>query len=202
MPIDENTLIYGRPRGHYSEAEWTPPRPDCPHPEHWTCADGDSTEHQVTDLVAAFVRATQPELAVETGAAFGDTTLAIGMALYRNRHGRLVSLEIAEDRCEYARKRHADHPLALPVEILQIPSLDWNPPGPIGFAWFDSLPELRVPEFMRYKPFMEPGTIVGFHDCGPHRPVLRSELFDLMDAGIIRGLMPRTPRGVCFAEVL
>jgi predicted O-methyltransferase YrrM len=196
--IDETTLIYGKPRGHYSEADWTPPREDCPHPENWTCADGDSTEHQVTELVAAFVRATQPELAVETGAAFGDTTVAIGEALAMNAHGRLVSLEVDGDRAEFARARC----VGLSAEVFEVDSLDWNPPGPIGFAWFDSLPELRVPEFMRYRPFMEPGTIVGFHDCAPHRPVLRAELFALMGEGYIRGIMPRTPRGVCFAEVL
>jgi hypothetical protein len=61
-----------------SEARFTPPRPDCPHPEWWTSTDDDSTECEVTALVAAFVVALQPELVIETGTAFGQTAEAIG----------------------------------------------------------------------------------------------------------------------------
>lgn len=185
-------------RGHYSEAEFTAARPDCPHPERWTSSDWDSTEHQVTELVAAFVRALQPDLVVETGAAFGDTTAAIGDALVRNGHGRLITLETDVDRVLTVRERCA----SLPVEVVEMASLDWEPPGPIGFAWLDSLIDLRVPEFLRYRPWMESGTIVGFHDTGPHRPGIRVLLESLAGRGVIRLVMPRTPRGVCFAEVL
>lgn len=67
-----------------SEARFTPPRPECPYPEWWTSTDVDSTECEVTALVAAFVVALQPELVIETGTAFGQTAEAIGHAVAAN----------------------------------------------------------------------------------------------------------------------
>jgi hypothetical protein len=74
-----------------SEARFTAPRADCPHPEYWHSTDSDSTEIEVTELVAAFVRAPQPETVLETGSAFGQTAEAIRRTLAANGHGRLVT---------------------------------------------------------------------------------------------------------------
>ena len=113
-----------------TEDRFTPARPDCPYPQRWHSADSDSTELEVSHLVAAFVRALQPNLVVETGTAWGQTAELIGQALKANGQGRLITLEPDPARAEHSRNRCA----GLPVEVLQQSSLDWAPDGPIDFA--------------------------------------------------------------------
>lgn len=183
-----------------SEGRFTLPRPDCPHPERWHSDDADSTEHEVTDLVAAFVRALQPDLVVETGSAWGQTAAAIGRVLDQgvHTHGILHTIEPDETRANATRRRCED----LPVVVEQMKSLDWTPPGPIGFAWFDSLADLRVPEFRKYKPWLPKGSIVGFHDVAPHQGDLYQQVLTLEDEGMLVLMRLPTPRGVAFGEVL
>lgn len=177
------------------EDRWTAPRADCPHPEFWHSADDESTEYEVTELVAAFVRAIQPEIVVETGTAFGQTAEAIGKALARNGHGRLYTTETNAERAALARVRCA----TLPVTVIEGSSLDFTPPGEVGFAWFDSLLDLRVREFHALRPHLAPGAVVGFHDCGPQHGY-RHAVESLTDW--LRPIYLRTPRGVMFGEVL
>lgn len=177
-----------------SESTWTPPRPDCPNPGWWHSTDNQSTEIEVTELVAGFVRALQPDYVIETGTCIGQTAHAVGLALRDNGHGRLDTLETDPDRAAIARRRCA----GLPVTVLEQPSLEFTPAGPVGFAWFDSLIELRVPEFHRFRSFLAPGAVVGFHDTGPHF----GDYGDVIAA--IDGLSTmrlRTPRGVTFAQL-
>jgi predicted O-methyltransferase YrrM len=177
-----------------SEAQWTSPHPDCPHPERWHATDAQSTETEVTELVAAFVRALQPDYVVETGSCIGNTTEAIGRALQANGQGRLVSLETDPGRAAQAAAR-CD---GLPVQVLKLPSLSFEPSEPIGFAFFDSLVHLRIRELERYRPWLPTGVIVGFHDTAPHHGY--GAALDNIDW--IRPIRLRTPRGVTFAEVL
>jgi hypothetical protein len=180
-----------------TEDRWTAPRPDCPHPERWHSTDSDSTEVEVSELVGALVAALQPDLVLETGTAWGQTAEHIGFALLRNGEGRLVTLEPDPERAAYSRNRC----YGMPVEVLEARSLDYTPPGPVGFAWFDSLFDLRAREFLHYKPWLQPGTLVGFHDTGPHHP-LRPDLDQLVTAGHLRLVYLPTPRGLALAEVL
>ena len=178
-----------------SEIRFTHPRADCPNPQWWTSDDDDSTEHEVTELVAAFVRALQPELVLETGTAWGQTAAAIGAALKANKHGRLITLEPDPERAEYSRERCK----GLPVRILEEESLTYRPEGRIDFAWFDSLIHLRVPEFMYYKAWMQGGkAVVGFHDTGPQHG-LRPQVEAI--GHLISPMFLPTPRGACFAHV-
>jgi hypothetical protein len=180
------------------ESRFTAPRDDCPNPEWWTSTDGDSTESEVTELVAAFVRALQPEFCVETGAAWGNTTFAIGEALLRNGHGRLETLEVEPDRIAHVVRRCE----GLPVEVLPESSLEYVPLLPVDFAWFDSLCDVRHIEFRRYLPMMHHRTVVGFHDTGPHHAV-RAFIEPLVAEGLLAPLLYLpTPRGVAFARVL
>lgn len=180
-----------------SEARFTRPRPDCPNPEHWSSTDDDSTEIEVTALVAAFITALQPEFVLETGTAWGQTAEAIGVALKDNDHGMLITLEVDTFRAGHSRERCA----GLPVVVLEIPSLEYTPNRPIDFAWFDSLCELRPHEFVRYLPHMSSRAVVGFHDTGPQHPVR-----GLLDRLVEHEMLPEplylpTPRGVCFARI-
>ncbi len=179
------------------ERDFTPPSAFCPHPERWTAIDAASAEREVTELVASLVRALQPDYVVETGAAYGYTAQAIGEALRRNGHGRLVTLEIDEARAVEAEERCA----GLPVKVLQQHSLQFVPEEPVGFAWLDSSAEERDRELRRYLPWMASGTLVAVHDTGPHFPV-HPRLQALVKEGFVRGVRLRTPRGVSLLEVL
>jgi hypothetical protein len=186
---------FHRPNNN-SEGRFTAPRSDCPHPERWHSTDEDSTELEVSELVGAMVTALQPDLVVETGTAFGQTAELIGRALKRNGQGRLVTLEVDPERVQAAKERcHG-----LPVEVVQASSLEYMPPGPADFAWFDSLTHLRPQEFRRWLPHMHDRTVVGFHDTGPQHPV-RGLLQPLEEEGLLAPMYLPTPRGVCFARV-
>jgi predicted O-methyltransferase YrrM len=178
------------------ESRFTAPRVDCPHPERWTSDDDDSTEYEVSELVAGFVRALQPDTVLETGTAFGQTAQLIGEALVKNGQGRLVSLEPDPVRAEYSRNRCT----GLPVEVLEVKSLDYTPDEELQFVWLDSLIHLRAQEARRFKPWFRAGTLIGFHDAGPHH-ALRPTLAPLWREGWIRPVFLPTPRGVVFAEV-
>jgi hypothetical protein len=179
-----------------NESVFTPARPDCLHPEHWHSDDADSAEHEVTELVAAFVRAVQPQIVVETGTAWGATALAIGRALVRNGHGRLYTLEPDPHRADHSRRLCGN----VPVTVVEKASLDWEPPDGVGFAWFDSLTHLRVAEFRAYASRLAAGAVVGFHDCGPQHGSLRASVEQLGEEGLLRPIYLPTPRGVIFAE--
>lgn len=186
------------------ESRFTDPRPDCPHPERWHSLDADSTEIEVTMLVAAFVMALRPDVVVETGTAWGQTAKEIGEVLAEGSYGGVLhTIEPDPERCEAVRQKLGD----LPVLVYETTSLEWiergKPQGfEVGFAWFDSLHHLRVPEFRALHPHMAPGAFVGFHDTGPHQGSLRDEILQLEYEGLLLPNFLPTPRGVCFAEVL
>jgi hypothetical protein len=186
------------PGGDTSEGRFTLPRADCPNPERWHSDDADSTEYEVSALVGGFVRALQPDLVVETGSAWGQTAFRIGQALLDNGRGTLHTIEPDQTRADHTRVRCED----LPVVVEQMKSMDWTPPGPIGFAWFDSLANLRVPEFLSYFPWLQAGAIVGFHDTGPHQGTLRADVEELEMLGHLLLIHLPTPRGVTFGQVL
>lgn len=178
------------------ESEFSPPSDFCPHPEYWHAHDGMATEVEVLELVAAFVRALQPELVVETGTHRGFGAEAIGRALQANGHGLLYTFEVDEALAIEARNRCA----GLPVAVFLAPALSLAtlvPGSVIDFAWFDSDTDQRTAEFLAYRPFMHSRTLVGFHDTHPrhmYRPQLDSLGIQLLD-------LP-TPRGVTFGRIV
>lgn len=177
------------------ESTWTRARAGCPHPGRWHSYDSDSTEVEVTTLVAGFITALQPDLVVETGTAWGQTAHAIGSALAAAGQGRLVTYEPDRHRWAAATSRCA----GLPVDVLQIPSLDGIATlgrATVGFAWLDSLFDLRLPELDLLRPRLTGGAVVGLHDTGPQHP-LRDQLDTLR--GWRRIDLP-TPRGVSFLQ--
>ncbi len=178
------------------EDRWTPPGPWQPHPEHWHSDDAYATEHEVTGLVAAFARALQPEIVVETGANTGQTTEAVGRALAANGHGHLYSLEADEALAGKAALRCE----GLPVTVVHTDSLSWTPPGQVGLAWLDSATGIRHLELLRLRPWLADGAIVGIHDTGPQH-ITAGLLLPLVQAGVFAGVTLRTPRGVTFGTV-
>lgn len=180
------------------EDRWTKPTDLCPHPGRWTSTDPQSTEVEVSALVGAFVLALKPDYVIETGSCIGQTTVAIARALSANEHGHLDSLETDPERAAFTRSR-IEHSIVNPrVTVHEVSSMDFTPAGPVGFAWLDSLMELRIAEFKRYRPWMGPGTIVGFHDTAPHHGDWAEEIAHLAET---EAISLRTPRGVTFMEV-
>lgn len=186
-----------RPGSLEPEIRFTPPTEICPHPEWWHSTDADSTEQEVSALLQGFVRGLQPELVVETGAAWGQTAQMLGKALQINGHGHCHSIEPDPERAEHTRQRC----VGLPVTVEEMKSLDWEPPGPINFAFFDSLIELRVAEFRQYLPAMAKGAFVAFHDTADHHG-LWPEIEALETEGLLLPIRLPTPRGVAVAEVV
>ncbi len=192
------------------ESRFTPSKEFCSHPEYWHSRDNESTEEEVSKLVAAFVTALQPEFVVETGTAHGVTTWRIGKALFDNGHGRLVSLDSDKSMIDSAKTYITDrsyaefnHPWAAPITILHKNTMEYIPDEDIGFAFFDSWQEGREEEFRRYYGMgrLKSGTIVSFHDTAPHHVVLPT-IKRLESEGLIKAIYLHTPRGVAFAEVL
>jgi hypothetical protein len=180
------------------ESRYTEPRPDCPHPERWHSDDWDSCEIEVSALIGSLVAAVRPDIVVETGSAFGQTSERIGTVLASAGVGTLHAVEIDPDRADITRKRCE----GLPVVVEQMDSMEFVPPNSIGFAWFDSLPNLRVPEFRRYHPSMEDGALVAWHDTAPHHgQQLWADILALEDEGLVLPIRLRTPRGIVIGEV-
>lgn len=185
-----------------SEAEFTAPRPDCPHPEHWHAEDAYATEAEVTGFVAAMVRAVQPEYVLETGTHTGTTARAIGQALAANGHGHLVTIERDAAKAAAAGEMLARTPgpvgAGLPVMVVHGDSLGYVPEQPIDLAWLDSATDARVPEFYRFRPYLSPRAVVMFHDTGPHQPLagLLGQLRDVLDLVTLP-----TPRGVSIGRL-
>lgn len=188
-----------------SEARFTEPRPDCPNPSRWHSPDSDSTEIEVSRLVGAFVEALRPDLVIETGTAFGQTAELIGQSL-AGHGGRLVTYEVDPGRVKFSRKRCA----ALPVDVVQkesLPALGLmtkNYAGKVGFAWLDSLFELRVRELRLADQLIKPGGIIGIHDCGEpgntkYGEFSRKIAREASKLGLSRLSLP-TPRGVTFLQ--
>lgn len=186
-----------------SEADFTAPHAACGHPERWHAPDPESTEAEVSELIGALIRAVQPDLVVETGAAYGHTTAVIGQALALNGHGVCWSLEVDTERAAVAAERCAQFEQ---VRIVLGSSLEWTPPGLIDFAFFDSAYETRAPEFLRFRRYMSPGAIVAFHDTTSalrgHYYDVREEVAILEAAGALRAVYLPTPRGIAICEVL
>lgn len=187
-----------------AEGGWPPRSPQwwCPAPGRWHSDNDDAAEHEVSVLAAAFVTALQPDVVVETGTHTGQTAKVIGEALARNGQGMLYTVEIEQQFVDQARENCA----GLPVTVIHGDSVEWIKsgvlPGPVGFAWIDGLWEHRVPDIEALYPFFAPGAVAGIHDTGPQFPWMAGWLAPLVEAGKIRLLNLRTPRGVSFAQVL
>lgn len=176
------------------------PTTRCPHPERWHSHDGDSTEVEVTEFIAALVRVLQPDLVVETGTAFGQTALAIGHAILMNGRGDLITFEHDPLRAQYARELI---PATLRVEIIEARSFEWELPqtADIGLLFSDSDMGHRVPEVKHFLRWMRKGAVVAIHDSN-NKPLKAEVQRQLISRRLLRAIELPTPRGLMLCEVL
>ena len=196
-----------------TEAAWTAPSDWCPRPDLWHSEDTEATEHEVSELAGAMVRALQPRIAVETGTYKAQTALAIARAIAANGHGHLFTIEADPGLAALA----AHELEGLPATVIRADASTWEPEfvSAIGFAWIDSgllstvpgavagrpMETARLTEITRLLPCFAPGAVIGIHDTRPGRGVLES-LAPLFSSGaLLPGITLRTPRGVTFAQV-
>ncbi len=174
------------------ENQFTQPRPDCPHPEWWTSENNMATEREVAELVAAFVRACQPEYVLEIGAHYGQTTELIAKAIVQNGHGRFTTLEIDHGLAGTARRRVG----TLPAEIVEMDSLQYVPPQPIDLLFVDGNPN-RSADVEHYLPYLAPAAIVLIHDMAAYHDQHRTIIEKLCPWNRV---MLHTPRGLLILE--
>ena len=70
-------------QGESVQREYTPPSPECPHPERWRMMDSQTSELEVLDFLKALVMTIKPQLIVETGTFLGYGTLKMAEGLKR-----------------------------------------------------------------------------------------------------------------------
>lgn len=142
------------------ESQFTLPTERCPHPEWWSSENNMATESELANLVAAFVRACQPEFVIEVGSHYGQTTSLIGKAIRANGHGEFISLEINPELYGSACHRCLDVPEA---HIVNINSLEYIPEKPIDLLFVDGQ-EYRVLDVEHFFPYCSKGAIIIMHD--------------------------------------
>lgn len=187
------------------EVRFTPAGDFCPHPEYWHSPDSEATETEVSEFIGALVGMIKPEFVLETGTYHGHTTYQIGLALRDNGRGQVVSIDSDRNAVATAQKNIAffeslsEEP-DLPITILHMNSMDYVPPLPIDFAFFDSWQEGRHEEFQRFwkMGLLKPNAIVAFHDTAPHHQV-RKHVYPLQT--MITIIDFHTPRGLILGQL-
>ena len=184
------------------ESRFQDPTEWCPHPERWHATDGDSTEQEVTELIAAFARALQPDLVIETGSGFGQTTALLAESLWLNGQGRLVSFETNADRLEQVQDRVAHIPARF-WELRNEDVREWVPLGVIDLAFLDTTREVRVDDFLYLRSWFRRGSVVLFHDSLPYGVPLRGWIEnEIIRPGYAAAVDLPTPRGLTICGVL
>lgn len=139
-----------------------PPTELCPHPEWWHAWNPVSTEVEVSMLVAALVKAIQPEHVLEIGSHYGQTTERIALVIRENGHGEFTSLEFNPELAGSARARCWEF-LDKQVKIVVINSLEYIPPHPIDFLFIDGQ-DARADDLEYYLPYLAEHCMVVMHD--------------------------------------
>ena len=103
------------------------------------------TELEFCEVLYALVRATKPNLILESGCGYGIATTFMGTAVVENGFGSVIAYEGSADFCEMAKKNVA----WLPVEVRLGSSLDYTGFAP-DFIFLDSASDTRTQEIQRW----------------------------------------------------
>jgi predicted O-methyltransferase YrrM len=131
--------------------------------ELWSCNDIDSSETEVIELIGALVHAAKPRLCVEVGTHIGLCSVEIGRALEKNGRGHLHCFEIVPESAREVERRTA----GLPVTVHNMADVDYDPAqlgGLVDFLFVDGDLDNRGESLAHWRPWVEPGALVGVHD--------------------------------------
>ncbi len=162
----------------------------------WSMFDGFTAESEVLDFLLTLTRLIKPSEVLETGTWLGLLSCAIGRGLVYNGFGHLTTLEINPDAHRSALANIASYNLTNFIDAQLTSSMEFIPDRQYDMAIFDSELALRENEFRRFRPYLNEGAIVVFHDTAPHHRVVADGLRTLIGEGAIVGIDLPTPRGI------
>lgn len=183
----------------HREDKFTAPTELCPHPERWYSEDAWATEYEISMLIAALVRATQPEFVVEIGSYEGETTELIGNVVIENGHGEFVSLEIDHDLCDVATMRCIRLLSNDNMHIFNMDSRVFVPPKPINFLYVDGGPNRDI-DVKYYYPYMAPHSMIVIHDMAHDDYIAKiPEMLEI--CGSVEYIRIDSPRGLIIIKL-
>lgn len=187
-------------QGESVQQEYTPPTPECPHPELWKMMDSQTSELEVLDFLKSLVMTIKPQLIVETGTFLGYGTLKMAEGLKENGFGRIITVEYDPVIFAKARERIEASGLGDWIESRNQSSLDMQVEGTIDFLYSDSELKIREQEIRKFLPQLDPRGLIAVHDASSHFQVVREGALRLEQEGLISVIMLSTPRGLVLAQ--
>lgn len=178
-----------------SESIFTKPTEICPHPEWWRSENYMAAEVEVSELVAALVKAAQPEFVVEIGSHYGQTAYRIAQVIVGNDHSKFVSLEIDHDLCGSALHR-CEALLCKQFQILNLDSRKYIPAWPVDFLFVDGAPDRSV-DVAHYLPYMAKRSLIVVHDTAAYLDE-NKKIIELCGQNYVK---LDTPRGMMIIKV-
>lgn len=154
-----------------------------------------ATEIEVQQLFYGLVIGLQPELVVEFGTYQGEMAETIGLALQKNGHGKLETIERDERSAVMARQRVS----ALPVTVILDDVKNYRGIFPIDLAWIDSGVD-GLAALDNIFPFLRVGATIGIHDS--HQEAIRDAYRAMLHWNDFRTIELSTPRGLYLCEVV
>lgn len=186
--------------GESVQQEYTPPTPECPHPELWSMVDSQSSELEILDFLKSMVTTVKPRLIVETGTFLGYGTLKMAEGLRENGFGQIITIEYDPVIFAKAKERIDASGLGDCIEYHNTSSLDTEIKGTIDILYSDSALSIREQEIRRFLPQMEPCGLIMIHDASSHFEVVREAALRLEQEGLISVVLLPTPRGMVIAQ--
>jgi len=187
-------------QGQSVQAEYTPPTPECPHPERWRMLDSMTAEVEVLDFLKSLVMTLKPELVVETGTFMGLSAIKMAEGMKANGFGRIITCEFDPVVFQKARERIQESGLANWIECRNESSLDMNIAGTIDIFFSDSDINIRENEIRKFLPQISPNGLVLTHDASSHYKVVRQAALRLEEEGLLSVVLVPTPRGLVIAQ--
>lgn len=187
-------------QGEFVQEEWTPPTPECPHPERWHMLDAQSAEVEVLDFLKSLILLLKPELIVETGTFIGHSALMMAEAMEANGLGRIITIECDPVVFKKANEQIDGSKLRRRIEYRNGSSLDEKIDGEIDILYSDSDLNIREQEVRRFLPQIKPGGLVLIHDASSHFKVVRAAAMRLEEEGLLSIVLLSSPRGLCLAQ--
>jgi predicted O-methyltransferase YrrM len=130
--------------------------------DEWVSRDHMGSEYEVGELLYGIIRLAKPELVVETGCYYGDTSAKIAQALCHNQKGWLVTCDIEEAKVNFT----ASMLVNFPVKTMVSKSLDMPQLKEADVVFSDSgCTPPDIPTRFREFELCKPGCLWVVHDA-------------------------------------